>query len=593
MDSKSSTGGLEDEMNCSVCQELFKDPVTLKCGHNFCRECVCEYWKGSTIPACSICRADSAISDLITNHTLRNIVEMYKKEYKKYKAQSESVCSEHEEKLKLYCLKDQESICVVCQTSRKHKNHAFLPIEEAAQEFKEELSPAVKHLQGTQEKLSKVKEEYCKHLNHIQDQAQKTEKQINEDFVKLHQFLHEEEKNLLADLKKEKEEKEQKKKEKIKRISEEMTSLSINIKDIEKKMDQGDSFFLMVGTRDRDSRAVEAFLSSVAEATAKNQKTAGGRAAHTYEVPEIPSGALIDVAKYLGNLQHRVWNKMLSIIHPVTVTLDPNTAHPELTLLEDLTAVTWGSTRREDLPDNPKRFDVFPCVLGSEGFTSGRHSWVVDVEKQTHCCLGVTAESATRKGFINLKPEHGYWTVQLYNGGYSAFTDKGEAQLNMLKTPKKVLVCMDYEDGKVSFSHADDRSHIYTFTHKFKHKIFPFFYLLTAGGSLPCLPCMPAACPALPASRSPCGLPCLPPRVSVAFPTCLPESLRPALPASRSPYGLPFLPPRVPVPSPAIPPESLRPVLPASHPCGLPCLPPRVPVACPAFLPEPLRPALP
>ncbi|XP_064414258.1 zinc-binding protein A33-like [Latimeria chalumnae] len=210
------------------------------------------------------------------------------------------------------------------------------------------------------------------------------------------------------------------------------------------------------------------------------------RAARTYEEPEIPSGALIDVAKYLGNLQHRVWNKMLSTIHPVTVTLDPNTSHPVLTLLEDLTAVTWGETWRYDLPDNPERFDTCACVLGSEGFTSGRHSWVVDVEKQTDWILGVAAESANRKGNIdpNLKPELGYWTVRLNNGGYFAFTDEGWTRLKVLKTPKKVLVCVDYEAGKVSFSHADDRSHIYTFTHKFKHKIFPFFGPWTEGESL-------------------------------------------------------------------------------------------------------------
>uniref|UniRef100_H3A5L9 Tripartite motif containing 35 n=1 Tax=Latimeria chalumnae TaxID=7897 RepID=H3A5L9_LATCH len=449
MDSVTSSGILEEEMSCSICHGLFKDPVTLKCGHNFCRECVCEYWKGKAIPACPICRAGSTTSDLITNHTLRNIVDSYKKEGKKPKEESKSMCGRHGEVLKLYCLDDQEAVCVVCQTSIKHENHKLRPVREAALLCKEELKTALKPLQGTEEKLTKVKKQFNQHLNHIQDQTQTTEKQIKEDFVKLHQFLHKEEKNLLADLKKEKEEKEEKMREKIKSISEEMTSLSNNIKEIQKKLDQGDALFLME------------FPLSL------------GIAARTYEEPEIPSGALIDVAKYLGNLQPRVWNKMLSIIHPVTVTLDPNTAGPWLTLSEDLTTVTYRSTWRDNVPDNPERFDSYSCVLGSEGFTSGRHSWVVDVENQTCCCLGVAAESANRKGDIYLKPE--YWIVRLCYGRYSALTDEGETRLNMLTTPKKVLVCVDYEAGKVSFSDTDDRSHIYTFTHKFKHRIFPFF----------------------------------------------------------------------------------------------------------------------
>ncbi|XP_064414844.1 E3 ubiquitin-protein ligase TRIM35-like [Latimeria chalumnae] len=244
MDSKRPAGSMEDEMTCSVCQELFKDPVTLRCGHNFCQECVSEYWKEKTSQSCPICRADSAISDLITNHTLRNIVEIHKKEGKKSKLQSESVCSQHGEKLKLYCLKDQEAISLVCQTSRKHENHKFLPIEEAAQEFKEELKNSLKPLQDTHQKIAKLNEKYRGNLNNIHDEANKTEKQIKEDFVKLHQFLHEEETNLLADLKKEKEEKEQKMRAMVESVVQDLTSVSKMIKDIQQKMGKEDQIFL-------------------------------------------------------------------------------------------------------------------------------------------------------------------------------------------------------------------------------------------------------------------------------------------------------------------------------------------------------------
>uniref|UniRef100_H2ZY82 B30.2/SPRY domain-containing protein n=1 Tax=Latimeria chalumnae TaxID=7897 RepID=H2ZY82_LATCH len=338
---------------------------------------------------------------------------------------------------KLYCSEDQETICLVCQTSRKHKAHRCCPVEEAAIEFKVGINRNRVNLKQVCYLYKNLRRNSLKLKKNIKkDQALTTEKEIKQDFVKLHEFLHKEKKNLLADLEKEKEEKEQKMRKKIKNISEEMISLSNIIRDIEKKMDQDDDLFPLNMTG----------------------------AVRTYKEPEIPSGALIDVAKYLGNLQHRVWNKMLSIINPVTVTLDPNTAHPKLTLSVDLTAVTLGSTR----------FDGSPCVLGSEGFTSGTHSWVVEVEKQILCYLVVAAESANRKGGIKLNAEHGYWTVD-----YAAHTDEGRTLLDMLKYPKKLQVCMDYEAGKVSFSNADDMCHIYTFTHKFKHKIFPFFCLLT------------------------------------------------------------------------------------------------------------------
>uniref|UniRef100_H3AFR0 Tripartite motif containing 35 n=1 Tax=Latimeria chalumnae TaxID=7897 RepID=H3AFR0_LATCH len=464
MDSKSCTGVLEDEMTCPICQELFKDPVTLRCGHTFCRECVCEYWKGNAIPACLICRADSAISDLITNYTLRNIVDTYKKVGKKPKEESESVCSQHKKVLELYCLEDQEAICLICEKSRKHENHKCLPIEEAAQEFKEELKESLKPLQDTQWKIVELKEKYRGNLNNIHDQADKTEKQIKGDFVKLHQFLHEEEKNLLADLKKEKEEKEQKMRAMEESIVHDLTSVSKIIKDIQQKMDEEDQIFLKATIK--------------ARYTEKYQ----GRLKSTVCSQNIYLSSDIDGYKYTDRLQYRVWKKMLKIITPgsvsmtLTVTLDPNTAHPKLTLSEDLMAVRRGSTWRDDLPDNPERFDYYFCVLGSEGFTSGRHSWVVDVGNKTKWSLGVARESANRKGEnVYLNPKHGYWTVLLENGGeYNAGTD-GWTRLELEKIPKKVLVCVDYEAGKVSFYNADDMSHIYTFTDNFTEKIFPYF----------------------------------------------------------------------------------------------------------------------
>uniref|UniRef100_H2ZZ38 Tripartite motif containing 69 n=1 Tax=Latimeria chalumnae TaxID=7897 RepID=H2ZZ38_LATCH len=472
------------EMTCSVCQELFKDPVMTRCGHNFCR-CVCEYWKGNTFSACPICRADSAISDLITNHTLRNIVDTYKKEGKKPKEESESVCSQHKKVLELYCLEDQEAICVICEKSRKHKNHEFLPIEEAAQEFKQELKESLKPLKDTQRKIAELKEKYRGNLSNIHDQADKTEKQIKEDFVKLHRFLHEEEKNLLADLKKEKKEKEQKMRAMEESIEHDLTSVSKIIKYIQQKIDEEDQIFLKdiriqfqkVQRWYRGSlplllpRDIPA-MSNIAVKTVEqlqNQKTnekIEGTTENDLNLPNISTSC----SKTKGNRASKLLKNIL-----MTVTLDPNTAHPRLTLSEDLTAVTDGSTRRKDLPDNPERFDYCVMVLGSEGFTSGRHSWVVNVGNKTDWDLGVARESAKRKGEITLSPKLGYWTLVLRDGGkYSAGTD-GWTRLKLEKSLKKVLVCVDYEAGKVSFYNADDMSHIYTFTDNFTEKIFPFF----------------------------------------------------------------------------------------------------------------------
>ncbi|XP_069044373.1 uncharacterized protein [Lepisosteus oculatus] len=160
--------------------------------------------------------------------------------------------------------------------------------------------------------------------------------------------------------------------------------------------------------------------------------------------------------------------------HAADVTLDPNTAHPDLILSEDGKQVRDGNTR-QDLPDNPERFDTVVCVLGKDGITSGRHYWEVEVGEKTDWDLGVARESINRKENKPLSPEDGYWTVWLRNGNEYEALDDSSVLLPLSQKPQKVGVYVDYEGGQVSFYNVDNRSHIYTFTASFTEKLFPYF----------------------------------------------------------------------------------------------------------------------
>ncbi|CAM4652596.1 unnamed protein product [Caretta caretta] len=119
-----------------------------------------------------------------------------------------------------------------------------------------------------------------------------------------------------------------------------------------------------------------------------------------------------EVEKRLDNVSKRAIALMERLRKfKVNVTLDPNTAHPELVLSEDQKSVRRGDTW-QDLPNNPERFDTELCVLGCEGVTSGRHCWEVEVGDGQYWAVEVARESVRRKGWINYNPEGSVTSTQ-------------------------------------------------------------------------------------------------------------------------------------------------------------------------------------
>uniref|UniRef100_A0A3Q1F7K5 RING-type domain-containing protein n=1 Tax=Acanthochromis polyacanthus TaxID=80966 RepID=A0A3Q1F7K5_9TELE len=187
------------------------DPVILSCSHSFCRDCLKTWWRQTPTHDCPLCRKRSS-----------------------------SLCSFHSEKLKLFCLDHQQPVCLICRHSKKHSNHRFRPIDEAAQEHREELQETLEPLKKKLKVSEQVKGKFDQTAEHIKVQAHHTERQIKEQFEKLHQFLIKEEEVRMAALRKEEEQKTGMMKEKMEALSRGIADLSDTVRATENQLSAKD-----------------------------------------------------------------------------------------------------------------------------------------------------------------------------------------------------------------------------------------------------------------------------------------------------------------------------------------------------------------
>ncbi|KAJ8371858.1 hypothetical protein AAFF_G00299530 [Aldrovandia affinis] len=442
----------EEDITCPICFDIFMDPLVLKCSHSFCKTCLLKHWEEKGYRECPVCRRNTT-EDPTCNRTLKNLCESFSKHrIQRPAAESEALCRLHGDKLKLFCLNDEEPICLICQTSEKHENHKLRPIQEAALKYKEKLITALRPLQDKLEDFNKNKQKSDQTAELIKNQAQNTERQIRAEFEKLRQFLRDEEAARIAALREEEEQKSRAMKKRIEKMKREISSLSDTIRAIEQEMKAEDISFL------------------------QNYKTTNRWYVNSQckgADPEMMSGGCIDVAKHLENLKYRVWEKMLEIVHYTPVTLDPNSKGSHLILSADLSSVTCSEDRQHTC-DFTDTISTSLWVLGSEGFISGTHCWEVEVGDNPTWALGVNEHLpglGVREGEM--------WVMALTEGVYTASSTTGKLKLKLSVRGKleKVRVHLDWDRGKLTFSDPSNNTCVHSFKHRFTEKLIPLFFI--------------------------------------------------------------------------------------------------------------------
>ncbi|XP_032483527.1 E3 ubiquitin-protein ligase TRIM11 isoform X3 [Phocoena sinus] len=388
---------LQEEATCAICLDYFTDPVMTDCGHNFCRECIRRCWGQPEGPyACPECRELSPQRNLRPNRPLAKMAEMARRLHPPSPV-PQGVCAAHREPLAAFCSDELRLLCAACERSGEHWAHRVRPLQDAADDLKKMVETQRQNVLTEFERLRRL---------------------LVEEEQRLLQRLEEEELEVLPPLR-----------ESAARLGQQSAQLAELITELEGRC-QLPALGLLQDIRDTLRRVQDVKLQPP-EVVPMEMRT----------VCRVP-GLVEALRRFRGDM-----------------TLDPDTANPELVLSEDRRSVRRGDLRQA-LPDSPERFDPGPCVLGRESLTSGRHYWEVEVGERASWALGVCRENANRKEKGELFAGNGFW-ILVFLGSYYNSSERAFAPLR--DPPRRVGIFLDYEAGHLSFYSANDGSLLYTF----------------------------------------------------------------------------------------------------------------------------------
>ncbi|XP_072543607.1 E3 ubiquitin-protein ligase TRIM21-like [Salminus brasiliensis] len=497
----------EDQFRCSICLDEFTDPVTTPCGHNFCKTCLTQYWNNTQHCHCPLCKEEfTKRPELKINTTLREVVDHFKKKsgldkpevlcdactgvkpkalkscldcgltfcnthlqphdtvpkLKKHKLINpvknleDYICHKHEKPLELFCRDDQTCVCLFC-TEGNHRTHSIVPINLT------QLGKTQAEVQQMiRDRLKKIEE--IKHS--VELRKRNTEKEITDSvevFTVLIRSIERSQAELLEVMEEKQKAAQRQAEDLIKELEQEITELKRRDTELEQLSHTTDHIHLL--------QTYPSLCSPL-------------HTGHWTDISIDPHVSVEPVRKILSELQKSLDEKMRETVTTelkrvqlcaVDVTLDPDTANPFLILSDDEKQVVCGGTK-QNVPDNPRRFDRCVSVLGKEGFYLGRFYYEVQVSGKTDWDVGVAIESNNRKGVNTLKPQNRYWAVILRKENEYYACAGPSVLLSLREKPQKVGVFVDYEEGLVSFYDVEARSHIYSFTgQSFTEKLYPYF----------------------------------------------------------------------------------------------------------------------
>ncbi|KAM5132207.1 E3 ubiquitin/ISG15 ligase TRIM25-like [Mantella aurantiaca] len=508
---------LREELNCSICLNVYEDPVMLKCGHNFCSKCidnVLRSQEGSGFYSCPQCRTQvKKRPALQRNIVLRNIAEHFQSTHpeedtsgvlctycinfsaaavktcinceaslceghaKVHNKSPEHVliepttslenrkCSNHKKILEYYCWKDSTCICVTCRLDGIHKGHQVGSLEDAFEKKKEELKNVLEGLSSQKEEATNKIQTLLGHKDKVNRNADNIEKTVKDLFQGIKKKLDALEKQMLMEVYKQKEMASNSITDLIQHLEGEIDKISKKIVTLEKMYRMADPLSFLQDHR-MDSGDED-------HTEAGEQKRRGNIVTWLHE-----RMIYRHLVKHLFDIVNQA--KLDTSQADAEILLDVDTAGNSIQVSKDLKTVSFGI--HNAYPNTPRRFQ-FNQVLSTNIFSSRQHYWEVQTSETGNWRIGVAYTSIDTKGDQSVIGNNKKsWCLRRCNDKYSVMHDKKEISLLMRTCSSQSFgVYLDYEDGRLSFYLlVEPVKHIYTIGTTFTEPLHVAF-LVTDG----------------------------------------------------------------------------------------------------------------
>ncbi|XP_077327276.1 E3 ubiquitin-protein ligase TRIM39-like [Lithobates pipiens] len=413
---------LRAELECSVCRKIYKNPVMLRCGHNFCRNCidrVLDKQEGSGRYSCPECKKKSKSRPALQrNNKLRDIVDTF------------------------------------LSSQRAQKKYGVKKLNEASGKKKKKKKPG-DDLQKLRAKIKETEERVQslqEHKRNVEKKATGDTKRVKDVFKDIRRWLEDLEKRVRWEIS----------------WQAEQVSLSVlkRIRDLEIKKEE----------LSRKLRHIEE-LCNVTDPLTVLQESDTGDLCDTEDGDNedrerheelLRDGGGLDMAKILTEV-----NITFYIKEAADILLDGNTAHNDLQISDDRKTVSWSKINLNH-PETPERFTNYLLVLSSHSFQSGQHYWDVDVKESNWWRVGMCYPSIGRKvwqaGLENagLGKNKKSWGLLRSINKYYVRHDSNRTLLPPNPSSNRVRIYLDYEAGRISFYDlCYPIRHLHTFTTTF------------------------------------------------------------------------------------------------------------------------------